>query len=408
MITLFKLARRNIWRNKRRTYITAASIFFAVLLASFMQSIQRGAWDKMVDGIVTSFAGYAQVHQVGYNEEETIEKAFPFNANLQNLPQEIDGLEGFVPRLTSFALASYELQTKGVLVVGTDPESEHGMTRLRNNLVEGAYFEEGENSVLIVEGVAKTLKVNIGDTLVLISSGYHGVNAAGKYNVKGILKFASPLLNRRMVFLPLSVAQNFYGAEGLITRLSIDIKEKDKLPQVVQAVQKNLGDEFEVLEWEKLMPELSEAREVDTAGNFLVLIILYVIIGFGIFGTILMMAKEREYEFGVLLAIGMKRWKLGMVIWMEVVMLGLFGAFLGILGSIPLVGYFKRHPLDFSKMEGMADAYEKFGFEPIFPASFEFQIFFTHAVIVFILTSILAIYPLLKIRKMQPVQAMRG
>jgi ABC-type antimicrobial peptide transport system permease subunit len=59
-------------------------------------------------------------------------------------------------------------------------------------------------------------------------------------------------------------------------------------------------------------------------------------------------------------------------------------------------------------MEGMADAYEKFGFEPIFPASFEFQIFFTHAVIVFILTSILAIYPLLKIRKMQPVQAMRG
>ena len=156
------------------------------------------------------------------------------------------------------------------------------------------------------------------------------------------------------------------------------------------------------------MPELSEAREVDTAANFLVLLILYLIIGFGIFGTILMMTKEREYEFGVLTAIGMQKWKLGVVIWLEVVMLGLFGAFLGILGSIPVVGYFNRNPLDFSEMEGMSDAYEKFGFEPILPAAFEFEVFFTHAVIVFVLTSILAIYPLLKIRRLKPVQAMRG
>jgi ABC-type lipoprotein release transport system permease subunit len=408
MNTLFKLAWRNIWRNKRRTFITAASIFFAVLLASLMQSIQRGAWNKMVESLVSSFSGYAQAHTSGYNEEQTIEKAFAFNTNLQELPNEIEGLEGFVPRLTSFALASYKLQTKGVLVVGTDPESEHGMTRLRNNIVAGEYFKEGENSVLIVEGVAKTLKVEIGDTLVMISSGYHGVNAAGKYCVKGILKFASPLLNRRMVFLPLSVAQNFYGAEGLITRLSLDIEDREKVPQVVQAVQKNLGEEFEVMNWEQLMPELSEAREVDTAGNFLVLIILYIIIGFGIFGTILMMTKEREYEFGVLTAIGMKKWKLGVVIWLEIVMLGLLGAFLGIVGSIPVVGYFSKNPLDFSKMEGMSDAYEKFGFEPIFPAAFQPEIFLTHAIIVFILTSILAIYPLLKIKGLKPVQAMRG
>ena len=107
-----------------------------------MQSIQKGAWDKMVESIVTSFSGYAQAHQVGYFEEETIEKAFPFNTNLKKLPSEIDGLEGFVPRLTSFALASYELQTKGVLVVGTNPESEHGMTRLRNNLVQGKYSKK--------------------------------------------------------------------------------------------------------------------------------------------------------------------------------------------------------------------------------------------------------------------------
>ena len=85
----------------------------------------------------------------------------------------------------------------------------------------------------------------------MISSGYHGVNAAGKFEVKGILKFASPLLNRRMIFLPLSTAQKFYGAEGLITRLSMDIETREQIPQVVQVVQKNLGEEYEVMNWKR-------------------------------------------------------------------------------------------------------------------------------------------------------------
>ncbi len=405
---LLKLAWRNIWRNKRRTYITAASILFAVLLASFMQSIQKGAWDKMENSLITSYFGYAQLHQEGYMEDQTIEKAFPFSPEIQELPKNIDGLNGFVPRLASFALASYGIQTKGVFVVGTDPKAENNLTRLADKVVQGSYLNGDENSALIVEGVAKTLKIGLGDTLVMISQGYHGVNAAGKFVIKGILHFPSPQLNKQFVFLPLGAAQSFYGAEGLVTRVSLDIAGKEQMPQAIQAVQKNVGENYEVMDWQELLPALVEAREVDTAGNFLVLLILYVIITFGIFGTVLMMTKEREYEFGVLVAIGMNRLKLGALVWMEIIMLGLFGAFLGILASLPVVGYFNNHPLDFSQMEGMSQAYEKFGFEPIFPAAFEWQIFLTHAVIVFLVTSVLAIYPLLKIWKLKPVEAMRG
>ncbi|RMG79024.1 MAG: ABC transporter permease [Bacteroidetes bacterium] len=408
MNTLFKLAWRNIWRNKRRTYITTASIFFAVVLAAFMQSIQKGAWDHMIDSVVNSYFGYAEIHSQGYEDEQTIDKAFPFDSTLQNIPQTIPSVESVVPRLTSFALASHRLKTRGVMVVGTAPQLEHQMTQLAQNIVEGHYFEGDEPAVLIVEGVAKSLEVGIGDTLVLISQGYHGVNAAGKYAIKGILHFASPILNKQMVFLPLPVAQELYGASGLITRLSLNINDKKKLPRIVSTLRKKLGDQYEVMQWDELMPELAEAREVDTAGNYLVMLILYLIIGFGIFGTILMMTKEREYEFGVLVAIGMKRRQLGIVIWLEVIMLGLLGAMIGILGSIPLVAYFHHNPLNFSHMEGMADAYEKFGFAPIFPAAFEAQIFFTHALVIFLVTSVLAAYPLFKIQTLMPVKAMRG
>jgi len=159
------------------------------------------------------------------------------------------------------------------------------------------------------------------------------------------------------------------------------------------------------MDWQEMLPDLMQAKQLDSAGNVIVYIILYLVIAFGIFGTILMMTKEREYEFGILISIGMRRARLGAVIWLETIMLGLLGALAGILASVPIVYYFHVNPIRFSG--DYAGALEKFGFEPIFPAEFAPHIFLTQAIVVFVVTSLLALYPLLKIRKLQPVEAMR-
>ncbi|NRA47945.1 MAG: FtsX-like permease family protein, partial [Phaeodactylibacter sp.] len=105
-------------------------------------------------------------------------------------------------------------------------------------------------------------------------------------------------------------------------------------------------------------------------------------------------------------SIGLQRWQLAISVWFEVILLGLLGALAGILTSIPIVYYFMVNPIRFSGE--MASSMEKFGFEPVFPATFDPQIFVTQAVYVFFMTAVLAIYPMFKIRKLQPVQAMRG
>jgi putative ABC transport system permease protein len=152
-----------------------------------------------------------------------------------------------------------------------------------------------------------------------------------------------------------------------------------------------------------------EAREIDTAGNYLIMVILYLIIAFGILGTILMMTKEREYEFGVLLSIGMNRWFLSFTVWLEIMFLGIIGAIAGVIVTTPLVYYFYVNPLNFEEMaEDMSSAYERFGFEPIFPAAFEPSVFLDQVIVVLLLTLVLGIYPLLKIRKMKPIDAMRA
>lgn len=403
---ILRLAWRNIWRNRRRTFITAASILFAVLFASFMESLQRGAWDNMISNVVNYYFGYVQVHESGYWEEQSIDKAFPLVDSLDAIG-ETEEVQAVIPRIESFALASAQDNTAGVLVAGIKPEVEDRMTNLSTRIVEGAYLETGDNAALVASGVADRLSLGVGDTLVLISQGFRGVNAAGKYPIKGIAEFGSPDLNKQMVYLPLPVAQYFYGADGRVTSLALKLESQDDIKPVVQVLHRQLDTAaYEVMDWKEMLPDLVEARQLDTAGNVIVYIILYLIIAFGIFGTILMMAKEREYEFGVLISIGLQRWQLALSVWIEVVMLGILGALSGILASIPVVLYFKWNPIRFSG--DMASSLEKFGFEPIFPATFEPQIFLTQALYVFLVTAVLAIYPIVKIRGLQPVEAMRA
>lgn len=401
-----KLAWRNIWRNKRRTWITMASILFAVLFGSFMEALQEGAWGNMINNVVNFYMGYGQIHQKGYWEEQVIDKAFALSPQQLQDIEAIEEIQGVVPRIESFGLVSTEGITRGALVVGIDPTSEQSLTKLEDRVVAGAYLEKEDQSVLVAEGLAKILKLGVQDTLVIISQGYHGVNAAGKYLIKGIVKFGSPELNKQMVYLPLPVAQQFYGAEGLLTSIALKIEDQDDIDPGLAAIGEVLDTSaYEIMKWDALLPDLVQAKSLDSAGNYIVYFILYSIIAFGIFGTILMMTKEREYEFGVLIGIGMQRFKLSTIVWLEIILLGMLGALIGILVSTPIVWYFNQNPLRFSG--NYADLLEKFGFEPIFPTAFDPMIFVTQALIIFIMTVLLALYPWLKIRRLQPVEAMR-
>lgn len=407
---LGKLAWRNIWRNKRRTVLTIASVAFAVFFACLMQSIQRGAWDHMLSNVVNFYYGYVQIHQKGYWEEQSLDKSLALSPTLQDELLQVEGVRAVVPRLESFALASTEEETSGVLVVGTDPEAEDELTDLRQRLAAGDYWETEPTGALVATGVAEQLAMGVGDTIVLISQGYRGANAAGKYPISGLLKFGSPELNKRMVYLPIETADYFFAAPGQATSLALKLDDKEAVPEVMAALHHQLDTaQYEIMAWQEKIPELVEARQLDKAGNDIVLLILYLIISFGVFGTILMMTCERQYEFGILVGVGMQRWQLGLTVWLEILLLGALGAVVGILISLPLVYFFQLNPIDLSAMgEEAVQAYEKFGLEPILPAAVSWDIFLNHALIVFIITSILAVYPYLKIRKLEPIKAMRS
>lgn len=407
---LLQLAIRNIWRNKRRTLITIAAVAFAVFLASVMRSFQKGAWDNVINNSVNLFFGYAQVHKDGYWDEQVLDNAMEWDTSLENIPNQIPSIKAVVPRVESFALASSEDLTQGVMVIGVDPQKEDALTNISQKISEGSFLTQNDDGAVIAEGIAKKLKLSLGDTLVLISQGYHGANAAGKYPIKGFFKFPLPDLNKTLVYLNLATAQEFYAADNMISSLVMHIDDAKDVNEATAGLKTLLSEEeYEVMDYEELMPELVQARQMDEGGGFLIIGILYALITFAIFGTILMMTKERSYEFGVLTAIGMSRWQLFLVTFFESVIVGLIGVALGLLLAIPLVYYWNINPINLDFMgEQATAAFENFGMEAIIPTAFTSSIFLWQAGLIFLITTLLSLYPLYNIMKLEPVKAMRS
>jgi ABC-type lipoprotein release transport system permease subunit len=405
---ILKIAWRNIWRNKRRTAITAASIFFAVLFSVTIESMNRGVFDKMINDSVSFYTGYGQLTQKGYWDERFLDKSFELSPELVSQIKASPGITDVVPRLESFALASYEKITKSALVVGVDPEKEAALTGLDQRVTTGAYLKKDEDAVVIGEGLAEKLKLTIGDTIVLISQGYRGVNAAGKYFVKGIVSFGAPDMSATMIYMPLKTAEWFYGATGLVTTAVLDIKDKHAAKLALNHLNSTLdtASTYDVMSWQEMMPELMEMKALKESSNVITVFILYFIVSFGIFGVILMMTKERQREFGVLLSIGMKRNQLAFIIWIETLFLGLLGALIGISISYGLMAYLAANPIVVTG--DMAETYAKFGIEAKLPASTDLDIFYTQGLVVMLITTVLAFYPCLQIWKMKPIEAMRA
>lgn len=402
---LLQLAWKNLWRNKSRTAITIAAIFFAVLLSVLTSSLKTGIFDNLINNVVSFYSGYIQVHKKGYWEDQLLDNSFTHSNSNSNTISANSNITKIAPRLESFALASTGEITKGCLVVGVIPDAENAITKLAEKLVKGAYLQANDKGILISEGLLKRTKLALHDTLVLIGQGYHGTTAAGKYPINGVVKFGSPDLNDKLIYMPLALAQDMYGAKDMITSYALALNDVNDLTLTANTLKSQLGDEYEVMTWGEMMPDIKQHIGNDTQNMLVVQAVLYLLISFGIFGTLLMMMAERRFELGMLIAIGMKKSKLAALLLFESVLTVLLGCILGIAASIPVVFYFNKWPIQISG--NMATAYERFGFEAIFPTSVDPANFISQGITVLVIGLALSFYPIYVVWKLNPVEAMR-
>lgn len=402
---ILKIAWRNVWRNKRRSFITIASILFAVFFAVVMRSMQLGVYERMIDSVVGVFSGYIQLHEKGYNNDKTIENSFVVSDSLIAQVKNTNSIQTTLPRLESFALVSNGNQNKGALIIGMDPKTENEFLNIPSKLIEGSPLQPNDQKLMIGTKLAQYFNVHAGDTLLLIGQGYHAISAAGKYEVACIVDFKNIAMNQQMAFLPLSTAQYLFSAPNRATSLVVHLNNANKMQSVQnELVQKTDTAQFEILNWEEMMPELVQTIEADSGGGLIMVFILYMIISFGIFGTVIMMTKERQYEFGVLLSVGMKRLKMIQMLLIELFIMAVIGIGLGIALAYPIAYYYHVNPIPLTG--AAAQSMEEYGFEPAIMFSIDSSIPISHGLAILIITAIISIYPALVIAKLKPVDAM--
>ncbi len=390
------LAWRNIWRNRRRTLITISSVLFAVLLAIIFFSMEKGAYDRMIDTMVRYSTGYLQIQDVMYEEEPSIDHSLHYDHAMQELLDDFDDhMDFYVPRLQNFALVATENVTRAAMVVGIEPELENKLSGLSEDVVAGEYLTGMDDGIMIAEGLANILRAGIGDTLVLLGQGFHGATAAGMFPVTAIIDLKVPELNNNTIYMSLKTAQWFYMADERLTSLIIMPKNPAQTNTLAKAISEKIDPEWQrVLTWEELLADILKLMQFDMAGTYVLMFILYIVIAFGLFGTIVTMMIERQKEFALLFALGMKRSKLAAMCFIESLMISIAGVAAGIAAAIPVVAYFVHNPIRLSG--GMAEVMADYGFEPVLPFSSSPEVFYSQALIVLALAFAIGMYPVYK------------
>lgn len=461
-----------MWRNRRRTMITVSAIFFAVFLSLVMRSVQIGSYDYMYKNAIETYSGYIQLQQENWWDEKTIDNSFSYTKEIEEILKKDENVNSSIPRVESFALAASGNTTKGVMVMGVDPEKEihlsdlnqkrviylltlEAVEKIKNDslfsdkskemadmfkyysytnderllldlaidtedsdvylpiLKEYASYKSGsihvgEPGVWLGSRLAQFLDLNTGDTLVLLGQGYHGVSAAGKYEVKGLIRLGLPEMNSRAVYMPYDIAQDLYKCGNNLTSLVLNLENSndESLAETSNKLSEIVPEGVRVIDWKEMNEIMISQMEADNVSGAVMLGILYLVIFFAIYGTVLMMTAERKREFGVLVAIGMQKKKLAAIMSFEMLFIGLLGILAASIISIPIIIYGVHHPIIFGGEIAymMAD----YGFE----AQLAFQpidsYFLWQAFIVGLMVSFSLIYPLRKISGLEVVTALRA
>ncbi len=404
-----KMAWRNIWRHPRRTILTICAIAFASAILVFMLSFQFGSYETMINSSVKIFAGHLQVQAQDYETKKDMRLVVPDPAAVGRILDDAPGVDAYTYRGKAFSMISSQERTYGVMVVGIDPEREARVSTLKKAVRQGSYLSQDDTGVALVgEALAKNLQVGLGDELIVLGQGRDGSVAAALLVVKGIYKSGLGDFDRSSIQITLDDFQEIYFMRGAVHEVVVVGKSLRDISAMKAAVEAGVAGletkhPLVALDWMELVPGLLEGIQMDLVSGMIFYLILIMVVAFSIMNTFLMAIFERTKEFGVLMAVGTTPGRLTKILLIESLSMTAVGIGSGIvLGSI-ITLYFQSHGIDFS---GSSELLSQFGISGRMYPRLSILSATIGPMLVLMITSLAAMYPALRIRRLRPVEAL--
>ncbi|MFC1540447.1 ABC transporter permease [Candidatus Margulisiibacteriota bacterium] len=409
---MFKIALRNIFRNKRRSALSGLSIAVAVMVAIYMWSLLSGIMDNLFDNTIRMTNGHVRILNADYVKRE---KMMPLEANIQNY-QPVAKIAAANPNVTMTVgrikfgvLMDYQGNNKPVLGTGIVPESESQVSRLDQKIIEGRMIRMGQEEMNIGANLARDLGLKLGDTLTVVTQTAYGSIAAMNLKIVGIFSYGVVSIDQKTFFLPLDKAQQLLDLDNAVTEIFVFIKDMNKAPEVAKEIQASLEQvypgQYTTKAWQDqgiLFFYMGLARNIYASIYFLVLFLA----SFTILNTMYMSVLERTKEIGMMKALGMKGRQIMGVILFEAVLIGTIASFIGAIWGAGIAYYLTVVGIDFTAtFEAMKDFN--------FPLSSVYRAIFSYGIIAFgfcmgiVFSLVAAIPPALRAAKMEPTEALR-
>jgi putative ABC transport system permease protein len=403
-----RMAWRNLWRHKRRTWLTATAMIFSNVLLVFMISLQFGSYDMMINNTLQSFSGHFQIQRDGYNDNPklrlSIESIQPLATEMRRSMPETR----VAARAAAFALASSEQRSFGIQVIGVQPEFEAGVSTIPGLISQGSFLDDPNAAEIVMGAVmARNLKVGIGDEITLLGSGRDGSFAAGVLTVIGVYESGSKAMERSFAEIPLGYFQEIFAMGNHGNSIAVAVDSLDHVaPELIKAKQAISGrDGLAVLNWNELHPGLKQAIQADLSSAWFMYGVLIVLVAFSVLNTQLMSVLERTREFGVITALGIKPRKLASLVVLETALMALIGLIIGVFLGWLVAFYFNVVGFSYPGMEEVAARFNLPG--KMYPSVTVFSMMLG-PVVVFLFCLLASIYPAMRLYRIQPVEAMRA
>ncbi|MCH2171717.1 ABC transporter permease [Myxococcota bacterium] len=412
-----RLAWRNLWRNPRRTALSVAATVFAVVLVMLSEGMGAGSHEKMIEDAVRLQSGHVAISGAGYRDHMTLDYFLPWSPELVEIADSVPSARAWAPRIISFALVSLADASRGVMVMGVDPEREPSVTTISKKVDAGHFLSAqrapGVREIVLGERLAQDLGAQLGDEVLLYGAAYSLENAYELFTLTGIVDLPDPKIERNLALIHIEDAREFYVYDDRVTEIALLARDADHAPLLIAELEGALvplapdGGVFEVQGYEEMMPALVQFILLDDAGLYIMLVILVVVVGFGILNTILMAILERTRELGVVLALGLRPAALFRMVYLESMLLAAVGLGLGLAIALPALLYLNG--MEFALTgDDLAATAEFVGMEPVLTFKLKPLNPLGSVLTILGVAALAALYPALKASRGRPVDALRS
>ncbi len=407
---MFKLAWRNLWRNRTRTLIIGSAIAMSYAMMLVSLGVAEDTHDKMMDAAAVGVGGEVLVSGDKWWETQSSDIVIAHPDRAEHTLEGVAGVRAVIPRVVINGLLTTSHGNEAVRLTGIDPGSEAKLKDPRKNLATGKFFSDKfDHPIVLSTKLADKLGAERGDKIVLTATTPAGDVTRALFRLDGTVKSAGGALGEGLAYTTIAAAQQAVSMQGALTQFGVLTTDAATHAAVAKRARTALaGQHLEVLTWEQAAPEMVGFIQLDDAFGYIYMIVVFIVVIFAIANTFLMAVMERVREFGLLNAIGMTPRKIGALMLWETTLLALMSIVIGFGLGFAAHSYIAHVGIDLSKMSGadmelagvnLADMIMRSRINPLK------WVVATVAVFGSVLLS--AAYPAWRATKLAPAQAMR-